>query len=116
MVYLAPGTRILFSEMDGPPVAPEPVVVSRLEDPEYAAALVETGVLALKNETQFCALPFSKSYVATTWARSAGASRHAAEATKARIRRARGALKPQEELLLHRVMGSLLQRQYNPHT
>jgi hypothetical protein len=47
----------------------ELVVVKRLSDPEYAAAVVATGVLALKNEPQPSAVPSSKLYVATVCAR-----------------------------------------------
>src|SRR5882757_10043145 len=44
------------------------VVVSRLWLPLWAAAVVLTGVPALLNETQPCAVESSKPYCATTWA------------------------------------------------
>ncbi len=75
IVYFAPGCNTLLSEMDGPPVPLELVVVSRLYEPAYAAALVATGVVAPKNETHPSAVPSSKLKVSTVCA----SARHAHE-------------------------------------
>src|ERR1035437_8682222 len=68
IVYLAPACNIPLIATDGPPVPVELVLVSRLYEPEYAAAFVATGVVAPKNDTQPSAVPSSKLYVATTCA------------------------------------------------
>jgi hypothetical protein len=52
---------VLFSESDGPLLAPlEFVVVSKLNDPACAAALVATGAVAPLKELQPSAVPSSK--------------------------------------------------------
>src|SRR5579859_524958 len=82
MEYFAPATRIPLSDTDGPPAPLGLVVVRRLNEPEYAAALVATGVLAPLNELQPSAVASSKLYEATVCAREVAAQNTARRAVK----------------------------------
>jgi hypothetical protein len=86
MVYVAPACSTPFSETDGPPAPLEFVVLSKLYDPEYAAAVVATGVLAPLNDVQPSAAPSSKLYVTTVCAPALPAHRSAKTTMREPIR------------------------------